>query len=145
MADLITVEQFQARTRRSFESGSDELAQLEALIADASALIVDTILDSTITADWDADDAGTVPAGVLPVITAMVRRGIDNPHGFTSERSFEYQYQGASDAGVFATDREVKALRRAAGRPGLTSRYLDADLPLPQNSELDWLAGSYES
>lgn len=144
MADLITVEQFATRTRRTFADGSDELAQLEALITDASALIVDTILNDTITADWDAATPSSVPAGVLPVITAMVRRGLDNPHGFTSERSFEYQYQGASDAGVFATDREAKALRRAAGRPGLTSRNLDADLPLRQNAVTDWLEGAYE-
>lgn len=144
MADLITVEQFEARTMRTFADASAELAQLEALIADASALIVDTILDATVTADWDAATPGSVPAGVLPVITAMVRRGLDNPHGFTSERSFEYQYQGASDAGVFATDREAKALRRAAGRPGLTSRNLDADLPLRRGAGDSWLEGAYE-
>lgn len=144
MADLITVEQFAARTNRSFESGSGELAQLQALIVDASALVVDVVRDATITDDWNADDEGTVPAGVLPVITAMIRRGIDNPHGFTSERSFEYQYQGASDAGVFATDLEARALRRAAGLSSLRAVELEGYMPITRDAGTSWLEGTLE-
>lgn len=144
MADLITVEQFEARTRRSFADESAELAQLEALIVDASALVVDVIRDATITDSWDASDAGSVPAAVLPVITAMIRRGIDNPHGFTSERSFEYQYQGASDAGVFATDLEARALRRAAGRSSLGVVELEGHMPVNRDQLTSWLDGAVE-
>lgn len=142
MADLITVETFAVRTKRDVFADPGDYDHIAALIADASALAIDIVGNPTVTDEWSSDD---VPAAVVPVIVAMVRRGVDNPHGFTSERSFEYQYQGASDAGVFATQRESVALRRAAGRSTLTVVDLDGYMAAPDARFEDggsWLEGS---
>lgn len=144
MADLITTAEFEAREGRSFETGSAELAQLEATITDASALVVEVIIgDSSITDSWTA---GNVPGSVVPIVTRMVRRALDNPHGFDSERTFEYQYGGASGDGIVATRSEARALRRAAGRSQLVGVNLEGYWPAPDRSSSSggdsWLDGA---
>jgi hypothetical protein len=144
MADLITRAQFEARLGGRTLTAAEQ-TQVDGLITDASALAVDIISDSTITADWDVETVGTVPAAVVPVVVAMVRRGLDNPLGFTSERQGEYSYQGASSAGVFATDAEARALRRIAGRGGISALDLTADLPgLASTPIEEYLEGAFE-
>lgn len=132
MADLVTVEQVQVRMGRTF--AGDELAQVQALITDASALAVQLVNDADTTDAWDAGTVGTVPDAVVPAVVGMVRRSLDNPHGFTSERSFEYSYAGASSEGVFATSAEARAIRRAAGAVGVTTVHLSAPTP-PHSGE----------
>lgn len=145
MADLITVAEFSARTARTFADGSAELAQLEATITDASALVVDVVNSAAITDEWSA---GSVPGGVLPILKRMIERGLDNPHGFDSERTFEYQYGGASGDGIVATRDEARALRRSAGRSQLVGVNLEGYMPTPDRGAStagrDWLDGALE-
>lgn len=127
MADLITVAQFEARTGRTLTG--TQATQADALIDDASALAVDIVGDSTITDTWDAAVADTVPAAVVPVVVAMVRRGLDNPHGLTQESTESYSYSGASGRGVFATRQETRIIRKAAGTSGVGALNLESHLP----------------
>lgn len=129
MADLITMEQLTARI-----GDVDDHTEAAALIEDASALLVDIVLDDGEGDDWDAETPGTVPRAVVPVVVAMVRRGLDNPHGFESESQQGYSYRGASQAGVFARNGEARIVRKAAGRGSPRSIDLTTDLPLhPRN------------
>lgn len=141
MADLITVAQWTDRTGRTLSV--TEQTQVAALIEDASALIVDIVGDATVTDTWDASTPGSVPAAVVPAVVAMVRRGLDNPHGFTGEQTDGYSYSGASPQGVFATRKEIRAVRRAAGRSPVGALNLDSHLPLsPRDRRGSWLDGS---
>lgn len=128
MADLITEAQFTDRTGRTLSASQS--TQVGELIADASALVVDIVNDSTTTGTWDAVTADTVPASIVPVVVAMVRRGLDNPHGFTNEsQDGGYSYGGASGSGVFATRGERRTIRRTAGKLGVGALNLDSYLP----------------
>lgn len=138
MADLITIDQFEARTGRSLTAS--QVTQATALISDASALAVDIVGDSDITDAWDVDTPGTVPASVVPVVVSMVRRGMDNPHGFTGESNPGYSYTGASGVGVFAERYEVRAIRKAAGTSGVAALNLDSHLPY--RAQIAWLDGA---
>lgn len=136
MADLITTTQWVERTGRSLSAS--ELMQVEALIVDASALVVDIVNDATVTDTWDAATPATVPASVVPVVVSMVRRGLDNPAGYTSESVGGYSYNGAAGTGVYATRSEAKVIRRAVGTSGVGSLNLDSYLhAYPYNSWLD--------
>lgn len=127
MADLITVLQWTDRTGRSLSS--TEQTQVEALIEDASALVVNIVNDADVTDGWDAATSGTVPGAVVPVVVAMVRRGLDNPHGFTQENADGYSYSVASTAGVFASRREAREVRKAAAKSPVGALNLSSHLP----------------
>lgn len=124
MAALITVEQLLARP--GFE-GVDE-AQASAVLDDVSALVA---AEADLDTPWTA---GTVPAEVVPVIVSMARRGLSNPRGLTGEQLGDYgwQAQGASGASsLYATRREKRIIRRAAGRSGGSAVEMNSSLPLP--------------
>ena len=123
MADLITLAQFEARTGRSLTV--TQILQAEALITDASALVVDIVNDATITDPWD--DA-TVPASVVPVVVNMVRRGMDNPNGYGQESIGSYSYSSPNTSGLFANRDEARAVRKAAGTSGVAALNLDSYL-----------------
>lgn len=124
MAALITVEQL--LTRPGFD-GVDE-AQAAAVLDDVSALVVQI---ADLATAWTAE---TVPAAVVPVIVSMARRGLSNPRGLTGEQLGDYGWQaqgGGGSSSLYATRREERIIRRAAGRLGAKSVDLDSDLPLP--------------
>lgn len=127
MADLITVSQWTDRTGRTLSA--TELTQVGALIEDASALVVNIVNDTTLTDDWDASTPGTVPGAVVPVVVAMVRRGLDNPLGFTQENADGYSYSVASTTGVFASRREAREVRKAAAKSPAGALNLSSHLP----------------
>lgn len=135
MADLITTDQYEARTGRTLTTS--QIPQAQALIADASALVIDLVNDSTITATWDMT---TVPASIVPVVVGMVRRGIDNPHGYSQETVGSYSYSSSSQTGVFASREEARAIRRAAGTSGIASLNLDSHMVV--RSHISWLDGA---
>lgn len=142
MADLITAAQFTDRTGRTLSV--TQTTQVAALITDASALAIDIVGDSDITDTWDADTPGTVPASVVPVVVAMVRRGLDNPHGFTSEATGSYSYSGPGGT-VLAERHEVRAIRKAAGTSGVAALNLNSYLPEPRSDSglaSSWLDGA---
>lgn len=118
MAGLITVQQYTTRLGRTLNEAQQ--AQVEAYIEDASALvrrIADGALDATVTA----------PPELVPVIVSMVRRGIENPRGISSERIGDYQWTGTG--GLYATDEEVSLIRGAAGLNFIREVTLSSDVP----------------
>ena len=135
MADLITVLQWTDRTGRTLSA--TEQAQVEALIEDASALVANIVNDSTVTDDWDAATPGTVPPAIVPVVVAMVRRGLDNPHGFTQENADGYSYSVASTTGVFATRYEAREVRKAAAKSPVGALNLSSHLPQSRRDDYD--------
>jgi hypothetical protein len=137
VADLITVEQWTDRTGRTLSAA--EQVQVEALITDASAIVVDIVNDSDLTDTWTT---ATAPAAIVPVVVSMVRRGFDNPSGYTSESVGSYSYSGATTSGVFATRDELKAIRKAAGRSGIASLHLDSDGLYAYPYGVSWLDGA---
>lgn len=132
MAALITFEQLTARP------GFDNVdqAEAEAVIDDVSALVADIAKPVVLT-------AATLPPAIVPVIVAMVRRGVSNPRGLSSEQMGDYGWQagGQTSTGVYATRHEERIIRRAAGRLGAGSASLDSDLPLPPCRQ----GGAFES
>lgn len=136
MADLITVAQFTDRTGRTLDA--TQTTQVDALITDASALVVDVVADDTTTDTWTTV---TVPAAVVPVVVNMVRRALDNPHGYTAEGVGSYNYNGGKAEGIFATRQETQALRKAANRSNVSSLNLDSHFAT-RRYWLDWLEGA---
>ncbi len=117
--DLITIVELEARTGKTYAGA--ELAKAEALIVDASALVVQ-IAETEFHDDVDALD---LPGAVRPVVVAMVRRALEVPAGaaagLTGEQVGSYGWQsnssGASQpaASIYATRREIWIIRTAAG------------------------------
>jgi hypothetical protein len=122
VADLITVEQLEARLSRSFEG--DTLAQAEALIDDASALIVDAA---------GTDFATGVPGVVIALVAQVIRRALDNPGELTAENIGGYGWQSnprssaSGGAAIYLTRAERRLVRRSAGRSSFTSMDLASD------------------
>ena len=121
MADLITIEQLEARLVRTFEG--DTLAQAEALIDDASALVIDAA---------GTDFATGVPATVVALVAQVIRRALDNPGELTAENIGSYGWQSnprstAGGAAIYLTRAERRLARKAAGRSSFTSMDLASD------------------
>lgn len=137
MADLITTTQFETRTGRTLTA--TQATQVEALITDASALVVDIVGDADITDPWTVV---TVPASIVPVVVSMVRRAMDNPNGYSQESIGNYSYSigSGTTAGLFANKDEVRAIRKAAGSSGIASLNLESDLPY--RAHIAWLDGA---
>lgn len=138
MADLITLQQFEDRTGRAL-AGTPQGTQAQELIGDASALVIDIVDDPETTDTWDAAVADSVPRPVVPVVVAMVRRGLDNPHGYTQQSIGSYSHSGASGRGVFTTRQEARIIRKAAGTSGVGALNLDSYLP---ESSAAWADGA---
>jgi hypothetical protein len=120
---LITVEQYGLRVGVDYDaedsSPSAEQEQIEAFIDDASALVVQ-IAFSDADNEWETPD--DTPAAVIPVVVSMVRRAIENPRGLSGEQLGDYQWQagqGISSATIYATRREERIIRKAAGLASL--------------------------
>lgn len=135
MADLITVEQLEARLATDF-SGTG-LTQAEALIADASGLVRQV-------ARWTDAEPASVPASIVAVVAQMIRRALDNPSERTAEQIGAYGWQAqhssaVTGASLYITRAERRIIRDAAARPavigisgdtGLTdSRAWDDEVP----------------
>lgn len=135
MADLITVAQWTDRTGRTLSAS--ELTQVGALIEDASALVVNIVADATVTDVWDAATPETVPGAVVPVVVAMVRRGLDNPHGFSQENADGYSYSSAATSGVFASRHEAREVRKAASKSPVAALNLSSHLPQSRRDDYD--------
>lgn len=130
MADLITVAQIEARLGQAF-TGTD-LAQVEALIDDASALVRHVAR---------TDFATSVPATIVTVVGQMVRRALDNPGELTGENigTYGWQAQQPSPSGgsLYVTRAERRIIREAAERPAVITIYADTGLTDPLTSDTE--------
>jgi hypothetical protein len=125
MADLITVEQLEARLATEF-SGTD-LAQAEAYISDASAIVIHVA---------GTDFADGTPGVIVGVVAQMVRRALDNPGELTGEQIGAYgwqnQHAGSPSGGaIYVTRAERKLIREAADRPAVVTISGDTGLTDP--------------
>lgn len=124
MAALATTVDFATRYGRYLET--DEYGLVDALLTDASALVADV---ADLTTAWTA---ATVPATVLTVVCAVVRRALDNPSGLQGESIGDYTWRGAKageTSTVYLTADEKRIVRRAAGRLAVGTVTLTSDLP----------------
>ena len=127
MADLITVVQLEARLKDEF-TGTD-LAQVEALISDASALV--NQVARTDFADVTSFPAG-VPGTVVAVVAQILRRALDNPGELTAEQIGAYGWQSQhsssiSGGAIYLTRAERRSVRTAAGLPSFIAMPMTAD------------------
>ena len=137
MADLITMAHYLARTGSDLADINTD--QVSALITDASALVIDVVNDTDVTDTWDTS---TVPASIVPVVVAMIRRAIDNPNGYRSESIDGYSFTGGTETtGLFATRGETRVIRRAVGASGVATLNLGSDLHYPLGTDW-WLQGA---
>lgn len=132
MVSLLTTSQYQIRANATLDEG--ETAQVQALIDDASAEVLD-VGDST----WDAD---SVPGVVVSVVYQMVRRAIENPHGYQSERLGDYSYVRAADgvekSAMTMTKDEYRKVRRAAAKSNVST----VGVRRPDAYERQWVTTS---
>lgn len=124
---LISITQLNARLGRTL--AGTELTQATALIDDASALVLQIAAGSGDEPAWTSPNQA--PDVVVPVVVGMVRRALENPRGLSGEQLGDYQWQagGGGAVTIYATDGEAKIIRRAAGRLGVGTVYLEGDLP----------------
>lgn len=126
---LVDIWQLEQRIPGGVASG--DLPRALAALDDASALIRVEAGE-----DWLDDDGilETVPAAIVSVCCAVVRRVLDNPSGLTSEAIAGYSYtQTNASADVFLTKSEKATIRKVMGTGGLVSIELESPFtsPLP--------------
>lgn len=116
MLPLADVAALEARLGRSFEGA--EATRVAALLDDASSLVRD-IAGRT----WIDPDTGLlepVPGSVRATVLRAVERAVRNPEGFSAESAGDYSYQRTGvQPGIYLTEAEEKAIRRALGKTGL--------------------------
>lgn len=120
MADLITLGMYTVRLGRTLNTAQSN--QAEAFISDASALV-----RRIASGELDTVNPDNVPPEIIPVVVSMVRRGIENPRGNTSERIGDYQWAGGG--GLYATEEEAAIVQSAAGLNVIREVTLTNDLP----------------
>lgn len=116
MLPLATIPELEARLGRVLTGA--ELDRANGLLDDASALVRDVAGKTWI-------DPGTgllepVPGSIRWVVLRAAERAIRNPQGFSSESAGDYSYQRTGvEPGVYLTEGEEKAIRKAIGKTGL--------------------------
>jgi hypothetical protein len=116
---LAKVEDLVARLGREIDSDTD-VDRATAVIEDASEFVREEGHQT-----WVSPDDPTVLTAprVVRVITIRVaERAFRNPEGYSSEAAGDYSYQrngAVGEGGMYLTERELKIIRRAAGRTGL--------------------------
>lgn len=110
--------------------GDPDQARAEAALEDVSAFIREEAHKTWL----DPDDATVAipPAIIRTIALRVAERSYRNPEGFSSESAADYSYQrnGATgEGGLYFTERELKQIRRAAGRSGMwTQKVTRGDL-----------------
>lgn len=116
MHPLADVTALEARLGREFTE--DETPRAEALLEDASALVRDVAGRTWI--DPDTELLEPVPGSIRWVVLRAAERAVRNPDGFSSESAGDYSYQRTGvEPGVYLTEGEERAIRRAVGKTGL--------------------------
>jgi hypothetical protein len=105
-----------------------ELSRVEALLEDASDLVRDVAGKTWI--DPVTGLLEPVPGTVRATVLRMVERAVRNPEGFSAESAGDYSYQRTGvQPGIYVTEGEERAIRRAIGKTGLWNQ------PLTRNEE----------
>lgn len=123
MFTLASVQDVEQRLGRAIPDNSGELGRVTALLDDASALVRDAAGTT-----WIDADGGSlpVPNTIRYVVLRAVERAIRNPDGFSAESDGDYSYQRTGvEPGVYLTEGEEKAIRRAMGRTGLWTQPVE--------------------
>lgn len=111
-------------------------ADVAGLLKGASALV--ELITSPVVLD-----AATLPPAIEPVLVDMVRRGLNNPHGRSSEQLGDYGWQGqGATVRMYPTREEKRIIRMAAGRMGANTSWLEGPLPLPASRYAVGYSGS---
>jgi hypothetical protein len=136
---LADVGALEVRLGRTFTGA--EAARAIALLDDASALVRDVAGK-----DWIDPDTGAlqpVPGSIKATVLRMVERAVRNPEGFSAESAGDYSYQRTGvQPGIYITEGEERAIRRALGRTGLWTQ------PLTRNEEaltVGWVEDQFGS
>lgn len=115
MFALASVVDVETRLGRPFEQS--ELGRVGALLDDASALVREEAGRSWVDAEGNPKP---FPASIRTIVLRVVDRAWRNPEGFSAESDGDYSYQRTNvQPGVYLTEQEAKAVRRAAGKSGL--------------------------
>lgn len=81
-----------------------------------------------------------VPEVVVAVCCEAVRRAYDNPQGLTGETVGNYSWRSyrdnAGEGSLYLTTAELRLVRKAGGKLGVTSANLSNDLPCAYSSEV---------
>ena len=121
MHPLASIADLEARFGATFTG--TELARATALLDDASALARDVAGITWI--DPDTGDLLAVPGSVRWAVLRAAERAIRNPEGYSSESAGDYSFQRTGvQPGVYLTEAEEQAIRRALGRTGLWTQPL---------------------
>jgi hypothetical protein len=110
-----------SRLGRTLE-GTDA-TRVVALLDDASSLVRDIAGRTWINPDTGVLDP--VPGSIRAIVLRAVERAVRNPEGFSAESAGDYSYQRTGvQPGIYITDAEEKAIRRALGKTGLWSQSI---------------------
>jgi hypothetical protein len=119
---LATIEDFELRHGPPADS---EKPQVTALLDDAGALVEAEL--GELPEGWTGKDAD-IPAIVKAVCVQVAYRAWSNPDGIAREELGEVSraYRGGNDAdALWLTENEKRLIRRAAGKPRITSVPLE--------------------
>jgi len=124
MDPLADVASLEVRLGRTFVD--PELSRVTALLDDASALVRDVAGKTWI--DPDTGLLQTVPGSIKAIVLRMVERAVRNPEGFSAESAGDYSYQRTGvQQGIYITEAEERAIRKALGKTGLWNQPLTRD------------------
>jgi len=135
MAALITAAQYQ--TRYGTVSDTDKL---EAHIDDVSAEVVDYVATMDNDTDnpvgqaaWGIESGDTAPPqAIVGVVARVVNRAMSNPTGATQEGLGDHNWSFAlGGAGGMLSPKDRKIIRRAIGKNGVGTVYLEGYNTLP--------------
>jgi len=124
----VTIEDFQVRYENTVPYGDN--SRIQALLNDACALASDIT-------DTEYADGLTIPGAIIASVCAAVRRAYENPTGLQSETIGDYSWRGAAvggSVGVYFTDAEEKAMRRAVGKSAGGYVELEGMLPATEDA-----------
>lgn len=117
MEPLASVTDLEIRLGRTFDSS--EIPRAVALLEDASELVRDVAGGKT----WVDEETGVlqkVPGSVRWVVLRAAERAVRNPEGYSAESAGDYSFQRTGvQPGIYLTDGEERAVRRALGKSGL--------------------------
>jgi hypothetical protein len=127
LPSLVDLETLGERLGVTIDADSPDGIRAQAALDDASALIRQAASYNWATVDGDML---TVPDIIVAIACAVAYRAFKNPTGATqaSVGDVSVSFSGSPGGAVYLTKNEHAAVRKAAGRPGITTIQLESDL-----------------